>query len=373
MEITVPFSSYKYMRLFALLAGLLGLAQALAWLGMSIVALIAYNCNISFTGVGPNYGNILRLTFVHMYFSGDCTPTNFPQVEFQAIEDLDLMKPSTVYIWMWVVAALSLFWLFSSVTLITNVKKSNIRYLNVFLYLWIFITFVISMVDLALFIHFILDYDTIMQRSYYTPLDYSTSTFSILVTAQNTAGMLASLALRGYLLWFINLLLTVYLFTQTFRVSDYNRMSQIRTSSNNVVQVNMAFSNTEELQGHSIHKNPPIRAYEEQPAQHLPWYNYLTTDIPRAHRHSQYPAPLVRSKSASNLDASFQNRMTMATARTITPTDDVVYRREQVNRELRDRQSVSGNYANLQPAPHPPSNYQPRPQLRSALRNSRYQ
>lgn len=146
----------------------------------------------------------------------------------------------------------------------SDVKKSNIRYLNVFLYLWIFITFVISMVDLALFILFILDYDTIMQRSYGVDLNYATSTYSILVTAQNTAGMLASLALRGYLLWFINLLLTIYLFTQTFRVSDFNRMNQIRNNNDNVGQVNKAFSNNEELQGHSIYKNPPIRAYEEQ-------------------------------------------------------------------------------------------------------------
>lgn len=65
--------------------------------------------------------------------------------------------------------------------------------------------------------------------------------------------------------------------------------------------------------------------------------------------------------------------MTMASA--VQPSEEVVYRREQVNRELRDRQSMSANYSNasLNPAAQPASTYEPRPQLRSALRNSRYQ
>lgn len=66
--------------------------------------------------------------------------------------------------------------------------------------------------------------------------------------------------------------------------------------------------------------------------------------------------------------------MTIMAAGGLPPSNEVVFRREQVNRELRDRQSMSGgNYNNLYPAPPPPSNYQPRPQLRSAMRNSRYQ
>lgn len=86
---------------------------------------------------------------------------------------------------------------------------------------------------------------------------------------------------------------------------------------------------------------------------------------------------MVRSKSASNLDESFQNRMTMAAAMDSPQTDNVVYRREQVQRELRDRQSINhGNYANgnLRQAPAVPNNNNDnRPQLRSAMRNSRYQ
>lgn len=132
--------------------------------------------------------------------------------------------------------------------------------MNVFLYIWILITFVISMIDLVLFILFIIDYNTIMELSYNVGLNWVPATRSILVTAQNTSGMLASIALRGYLLWLINLALTVYLFTQTFRVYDYNRMSEL----NKTGQLNDGFRKDDVSQGHSIYNNAPIQAYERE-------------------------------------------------------------------------------------------------------------
>lgn len=96
-----------------------------------------------------------------------------------------------------------------------------------------------------------------MQFSYNIPLDWVVSTRSILVTAQNTSGMLASIALRGYLLWIINLSLTVYLFTQTFRVYDHNRMNVNKTG-----QDNNGFTRNDDIKGHSIYNNQPIQAYE---------------------------------------------------------------------------------------------------------------
>lgn len=139
-------------------------------------------------------------------------------------------------------------------------KKSTIKHLNVFLYIWILLTFVISMIDLVLFILFIIDYDTIMQASWLVSLNLQPSTQSVLITAQNTAGMMASIALRGFFLWFVNLALTVFLFTQTFRVYDYNRTKQF----NNVGQVNKSFNSDDELQGHSIFKNQPIQAFQTE-------------------------------------------------------------------------------------------------------------
>lgn len=118
------------------------------------------------------------------------------------------------------------------------------------------------MIDLVLAIFFFLDYDTIMELSFSENLNWVPSTLSILITAQNTAGMMASLALRGYFLWFLNLGICVFLFTQTFKVYDYNRT--IRPTTTNNGQVNNGFKTDNELQGHSIYKNQPISAFENQ-------------------------------------------------------------------------------------------------------------
>lgn len=115
------------------------------------------------------------------------------------------------------------------------------------------------MIDLVLFILFILDFDTIMQRSFEFSLNFAASSLSILITAQNTSGMMASLALRGYLLWFINLGIACYLFTQTFKVYDHNKLNGV----NGTGQDNVAFHNNE-LKDHSIYKNQPIQAFETQ-------------------------------------------------------------------------------------------------------------
>lgn len=108
---------------------------------------------------------------------------------------------------------------------------------------------------------FILDYDTIMTNSFGVSLDAIPSTMSILITAQNTAGMMASLALRGYILWIVNLAFAIFLFTQTFKVYDYNQTHGIRNQG----QVNKGFKNDSEFEGHSIFNNQPISAFESQP------------------------------------------------------------------------------------------------------------
>jgi hypothetical protein len=74
------------------------------------------------------------------------------------------------------------------------------------------------------------------------------------------AGMMASLSLRGYLLWFINLGLTIFLFFQTFKVHDYNKLKDV--GRNQSGYGNNGFKNDSELSGHSIFHNQPIKAFE---------------------------------------------------------------------------------------------------------------
>ncbi|KAL7048885.1 hypothetical protein ACKWTF_003514 [Chironomus riparius] len=293
-----------------------------------------------------------------MYFQGDCVPNQFPVIEFEAIQGLDLMTPMTVNIWMWVVLSFSAVWLFSSLTLIINVKKSNLKYANVFLYIWVLITFVISMIDLVLFIFFVLDYETLLSHSFSQSLNFAPVTSSVLLSAQVSAGIMFSVALRGYLLWAINLGVCLFLFTQTFKIYDYNKLAASGVTSN--AYMNNAYKNDESPQG--AISNTPIRGYETQTSH--PWYNYLTADIPRAR-----PSTMMRSSSVPGLEESFQKRMNTADAKVTTPTD-VVIRNNNIN-SVPNRNSNANNLGYIQtPAPA----FEAKPQLRSGiLRNSRYQ
>jgi hypothetical protein len=89
----------------------------------------------------------------------------------------------------------------------------------------------------------------------------------------------------------------------------------------------------------------------------------LTKDIPRVHRHSQYPPPLVRSLSATSFNETRRNQ---APARPASVEPEVILRREQVQQELRYRQSLNSGRPTT-------AVYEQRPQLKSAMRNSRYQ
>lgn len=69
-----------------------------------------------------------------MYFRGDCTPPGLPNVNFDVLSEFDSLSPSTVNIWMWVVASLSLLWLFASVALLTseNFIQNSLQLSNIY-------------------------------------------------------------------------------------------------------------------------------------------------------------------------------------------------------------------------------------------------
>lgn len=61
--------------------------------------------------------------------------------------------------------------------------------------------------------------------------------------------MLFTIILRGYLLWILNVVLAVYFFTQTLRISDYNRLAPKPVGVSNPGYVDDA------------RRNHPIEAY----------------------------------------------------------------------------------------------------------------
>jgi hypothetical protein len=233
----------------------------------------------------------------------------------------------------------------------------------------------------VLFVLFVIDYDTVYNHSLTTNVNFAVSTSSILITAQNSAGIMMSASLRGYLLWFINLAIAFYLFTQTFKVYDYNKLS-LKGGDGSHVHVNQAFKSDSQLSMN----NEPIKAFNRLSISinkilsnllHLKksfsssnaWYNYLTTDIPRAKR----PVTMTRSASVNGLEESFQKRMTTVDANGHRHSQgaEVILRRDQNTQSaLSNRNSAIGSYTQNPP----PTNFESRPPLKGGiLRNSRYQ
>lgn len=154
------------------------------------------------------------------------------------------------------------YFMISLYIIFVDVKKSNLKYANVFLYIWILITFVICIIDLVMFIFFVLDYDTLFTHSSGQSLNFANAASSILLSAQVSSSIMYSVALRGYLLWAINMGITLYLFTQTFKIYDYNKLTEAGVNNNNSnVYMNNAFKN-DEMHSPATINNQPIMAYE---------------------------------------------------------------------------------------------------------------
>ena len=117
------------------------------------------------------------------------------------------------------------------------------------------------MIDLVLFIFFVLDYETLLSHSFSQSLNFANPTSSVLLSAQVSAGIMFSVALRGYLLWVINMAITLFLFTQTFKIYDYNKLAATGATNNNAY-MNNAYKNDEGPQ--AAINNAPIRGYETQ-------------------------------------------------------------------------------------------------------------
>lgn len=54
--------------------------------------------------------------------------------------------------------------------------------------------------------------------------------YYLIISAKTAAGIMMSIALRGYTIWLMNIVLCIYFFTQTFKISDYNRIKAAITN-----------------------------------------------------------------------------------------------------------------------------------------------
>ena len=75
--------------------------------------------------------------------------------------------------------------------------------------------------DFTCFILFTLDYNIVMTASYQASLFGATSVSAVLMAAQSASGIMMSVAIRGYLLWVINLALVIYMVILVFKVNTF--------------------------------------------------------------------------------------------------------------------------------------------------------
>lgn len=45
----------------------------MAWFGLTVVAIVGYNCNISFESINEDFGSVLTVTLYEMYFKSKKT------------------------------------------------------------------------------------------------------------------------------------------------------------------------------------------------------------------------------------------------------------------------------------------------------------
>ncbi|KFB51484.1 AGAP006547-PA-like protein [Anopheles sinensis] len=231
----MSFPTYSVFRPFAIFAGVFSIFQSLIWIGFAITGIVAYYCEIDFSGQTETMGSLLTLTFFNVYFRGTCVQADIPEIDMSLVNPLNLMPAGDVHAFVWVYLIMHLFWGISSLTLLTNARQKYVRYINIFVYIWIIITMIISVLDLALGILFAIDYDTLVHVLYEYPFGPGPllAPVQVLATAVHVAGIMMVMAFRGWIFWIVNVSLAIFMFTQTFKIYDYNQMRRKTNGASN--------------------------------------------------------------------------------------------------------------------------------------------
>uniref|UniRef100_A0A182PRX6 Uncharacterized protein n=1 Tax=Anopheles epiroticus TaxID=199890 RepID=A0A182PRX6_9DIPT len=315
---TLP--TYNVFRPFAIFAGVFGIFQSLIWIGFAITGIIAYYCDIDFSGQTNTMGSLLTLTFFNVYFRGTCVQPNIPSIDMSLVQQLNLMPPGDVHAFVWVYLIIHLFWGISSLTLLTNARHKYVRYINVFLYIWIIITMIISVLDLALGILFAIDYDLIVNTLFEYPFGIGQvlPAVQVLATAAHVSGIMMVMAFRGWIFWIVNVSLAIFMFTQTFKIYDYNQMR--RKQKQNGGTANGGYV----PEGRDASRRPPIDAYDMSQPRTQSFAQPVVSEYRRPlERINEGPIPVESPVPPPQQDWSqqrtFEPKPTVVVSRTLEP------------------------------------------------------
>ncbi|XP_055612237.1 uncharacterized protein LOC129758686 [Uranotaenia lowii] len=253
----MAFENYNVFRAFAIVAGVFGIFQSLIWIGFAITGIVAFYCDMDLTAQTETMGSLLTLTFFKQYFEGTCFQANIPFIDMTAVRALNLLSPGDLHAWVWVYLIMHLFWAISSLTLLTNARKRYVRYINIFLYIWIAFTVTISILDLALGIQFAVDYDTIIRAQFLVPYPAVTGADQVLTVASTVSGIMLVMAFRGWIFWIFNVGLAVYMFTQTFKIYDYNQLRRKNGMTNGGFVGDNSGTRRQHIDAYDMRASPP--------------------------------------------------------------------------------------------------------------------
>lgn len=113
------------------------------------------------------------------------------------------------------------------ILLILDLKPDQPRLVSGILWTWIFVTFCINGMDLALGIIFGIDYGRFQQKAYHFNLDSMYAGAINPDAAQLLAGMVASMSMmilsfKGFVLWVINVSFMFYLIVRALFIANDN-------------------------------------------------------------------------------------------------------------------------------------------------------
>ncbi|XP_036336918.1 uncharacterized protein LOC118747031 [Rhagoletis pomonella] len=247
---------FPSLRTAALWAGILGLFQSLIWIGLTIMGILAYTCNMPINPIF-SFGSVIQYAFYTLYFKGDCIPADYQQFDTTIIKSVEtILTPEDVLIWDCVYLGVAACWFITSLLLLIFVRKDNVKSSGHVISAWLVTIFCINLMDLGLGIIFGIDYSKFNLAAY----NYNLSTINAgevnaqaaqLVAAAVAAVSLMIISLKGFVLWLINFGLMCYLLALVMpMVSD-------RDSNDTLFMPRKASDDT-------LNDRPPINAYEEQ-------------------------------------------------------------------------------------------------------------
>ncbi|XP_001354075.2 uncharacterized protein [Drosophila pseudoobscura] len=284
-------------------ASVLGVVQSIIWIGLTITAICAYNCVLYITD-DFNFGTMIKTVFFDLYFKGSCkmSTADYQNYDYGILKNVEtVFDPSQVLIWDCFYLGISVCWLIVSIVLLLCVRKDNAKLSLIAIAHWAFFVAVICCMDVASGVIFGIDYG----RFQATALTYNANTINaepVLPMASTLmAGGVAAISMmiisfKGFILWFINVGLLIYLSMRATRIAtdkdSEDTLFNPRKDSNDILTT-----------------RTPIRAYEEEKVEFQAYNNagYMPDNRSSAETIEVNEQAIVRAAHMS-LDANLMDR-----------------------------------------------------------------